>query len=193
VSLRARIKRLETQVEWLDENGELRLLEIEWKLLQMKEQISARDPVRARRLGFLPPLPVPVTPPPEPTKPHPEEPSAARRQGAFERLRSKRPEGSEPAPPVEPTLRDAALRAAPQGEEVRVELPVVATPPPPPKPPEPEPVKPFTYDPPPEMQIRPVFWRKRGTRDYEDDEDDMYGKCIVDYDPLGYLDTDDDD
>jgi hypothetical protein len=75
---------------------------------------------------------------------------------------------------------------------------VVATPPSkppaPPRPPEPEEplVQPFNYDPPPEMQIRPVRWRQRGPQDYEDDGEDMYGKCIVDYDPLGYLDTDDD-
>ena len=42
------------------------------------------------------------------------------------------------------------------------------------------------------MQIRPVTWRQRGPQDYVDDPDDMYGRCIVDYDPLGYLDTDDD-
>lgn len=171
MSIRTRLKRLRTEVEWLGENGELRLLEMEWKLLQMKEQISARDPARARRLGFLPPLPAPATPPPELPKPHPEE------------------------------RRVASLRSAPQDEVVRVESFVggavrVAPPSPPPlpKPPEPEPplVQPFTYDPPPEMQIRPVTWRRRGPQDHEDDGEDMYGRCIVDYDPLGYLDNDDD-
>ncbi len=177
MSVGTRLKRLEAQVEWLDENGALRLLEIEWKLLQMKEQISARDPALARRLGFLPepakplqPAPRPldeevrIAPPPEPTKPHPEERRVAARL-----------EGSEPAPRSRPILRDASLRSAPQDEAAPVPL-----------------VQPFTYDPPPEMQIRPVTWRRRGPQDYEDDSDDMYGKCIVDYDPLGYLDTDDD-
>lgn len=168
MSVRTRLKRLRTEVDWLDENGELRLLEMEWKLLQMKEQISARDPALARRLGFLP----------EPAKP------------------------PQPAPRPLPILRDAPLRSAPQDEEVRVETPPVPAKPHPEEPretrrlegsePAPPPVQPFTYDPPPEMQVRPVTWRTRGPQDYEDDEDDMYGKCIVDYDPLGYLDNDDD-
>ena len=168
MSVGTRLKRLRTQVEWLDENGELRLLEIEWKLLQMKEQISARDPALARRLGFLP---APAKPP-------------------------------QPAPRPLPILRDATLRAAPQDEVVRIARPPEPTKPHPEERParprlegsEPAPplVQPFTYDPPPEMQIRPVQWRRRGPSDYEDDSDDMYGKCIVDYDPLGYLDTDDD-
>jgi hypothetical protein len=35
------------------------------------------------------------------------------------------------------------------------------------------------------MQIRPVTWRQRGPQDYsDDDEDDTYGKCLVDYDVL---------
>jgi len=180
VSIRTRLKRLEAQVDWLDENGELLMLEMQWKLIQLKEQIYARDPALSRRLGLIPPdkqkleeqraMAPPSLAPPQPAQPHPEE-----------RPARPRLEGSEPAPRSEPILRDASLRSAPQDEEVRVEPP-----------PEPERVQPFTYDPPPEMQIRPVTWRRRGPQDYEDDEDDMYGKCIVDYDPLGYLDTDDD-
>ena len=178
MSIRTRLKRLRTEVDWLGENGELRLLEMEWKLLQMKEQISARDPARARRLGFLP----------EPAKP------------------------PQPAPRPLPIPRDAPLRSAPQEEVVRVESFVGGAgrvgPPPTPAQPHPEErparprlegsepapplVQPFTYDPPPEMQIRPVTWRRRGPQDYEDEGEDMYGRCIVDYDPLGYLDNDDD-
>jgi len=105
------------------------------------------------RVAALPPPPPALPKLPEPTKPHPEEPSEARRQSAFEGERSKRPEGSEPAPRLQPILRDAALQAAPQDEVVRVETPM---PPKPPPPPEPELVQPFNYDPPPEMQIRPV-------------------------------------
>lgn len=130
--------------------------------------------------------PTPPSKPPAPAQPHPEEPRETWRPGAFERKRSKRPEGWEPAPRSLPTLRDAPLRGAPQGEGVRVESP------PKPPPPEPDIVQPFNYDPPPEMQIRPVRWRMRGPEDYVDDADDMYGKCIVDYDVLADDDDDDD-
>ena len=55
MSLRARIKRLETDVEWLNEFGELRMLEIQGKILEILEQICARDQALARRLGYVPP------------------------------------------------------------------------------------------------------------------------------------------
>ena len=65
-----------------------------------------------------------------------------------------------------------------------VELRVVA---PPPLPPEPKP-PPWSYDPPPEMQIRPVSWRR--SEPYDDGSEDNYGQCIVDYDPLAQEDAD---
>ena len=220
MSLKGSLRRLSRDVEWLENEGTFRHLEILVEMIEMKQQIAdnlARDKEKAaeferagllRTLNLPPPswaqrpasrpepilrdaalqaapqdegvrvasaAPSPM--PPEPTKPHPEEPSEARRL-----------EGSEPAPRLQPILRDAPLRGAPQDEVVRV-----ATPPSPPNPrppPEPELVQPFTYDPPPEMQIRPVTWRRRDARDYDDDPDDMYGKCIVDYDPLAQEDAD---
>ncbi len=93
----------------------------------------------------------------------------------------------------EETRRQAGETARPTVPPPTIELPVEPpaeprTPPPAP-PPEPKP-PPWTYDPPSEMQIRPVTWRRRDARDYEDDPDDMYGKCIVDYDPLAQEDAD---
>ena len=42
------------------------------------------------------------------------------------------------------------------------------------------------------MEIRPVYWRKRGEPDDdEEDEPGTNGRCIVDYDP--FSDEDDDD
>jgi len=50
------------------------------------------------------------------------------------------------------------------------------------------------YDPPEDMQIRPVQWRQRGLEDHDDDSG--YGRALVDYDPLADeddYDFDDDD
>jgi hypothetical protein len=182
MSLKGPLRRLSKDVEWLENEGTARRIEIMMKIVEMKQDIAdnlARDKEKAAefaRAGLLrtlnlpppswakrpaPPAPAPrpvavERPPPlEPTPPHPEERCAA-----------ARPEGSEPAPRPEPIKapglpganRDAALPAALQYEGVRVE-PLVVTPPAPPlkpvPPPEPELVQPFIYDPPPEMQIRP--------------------------------------
>ena len=82
--------------------------------------------------------------------------------------------------------RRAAEEAKRQAEEAArpVEPRVVA---PPVAPPEPKP-PPWSYDPPPEMQIRPVSWRR--SEPYDDGSEDNYGKCIVDYDPLAEEDAD---
>ena len=79
--------------------------------------------------------------------------------GAFERSRSKRPEGSEPAPPPAPAPTPAPRPVMP-GQPA--ELPS------------------------PDMQIRPVHWRPRGVRDYYDEPDvpGTNGRCITEYDPL---------
>ena len=200
MSVKSRLGRLSADVEWLEGDGRIRHLEIMFQIIEMKQEIAdglAADKEMAarfaclgllRRLDLPPPSgavrpgpsapaprPEPAREPsPEPAPPHPEE-----------RPVGSRLEGGAASEVRVPILRDASLRSAPQDEEVRVEPPL--------QPPEPEPVKPFTYDPPPEMQIRPVTWRRRGPRDYEDDEDDMYGKCIVDYDPLAEADADYDD
>ncbi len=76
---------------------------------------------------------------------------------AFERSRSKRPEGSEPAPP--PVVAEEAPPESPPVVEAR---------------------------PPPDMEIRPVHWRPRGARDYydEDEPPGTNGRCVTEYDPL---------
>jgi hypothetical protein len=160
-TLERRITRLEAVLRRRKSYAALRRLEIllAEERTERPEPILRKATLRAAPQGEA----VRVEPPPES---HPEEPSEARRQGAFERLRAKGREGCEPARP-----------------------------PPPAESPKPEPplVQPFTYDPPSEMQIRPVTWRRRDARDYDDDPDDMYGKCIVDYDPLAQEDADYDD
>jgi hypothetical protein len=199
MSLKGPLRRLEAGVKWLEGEGTFRHLEILFKMIEMKQEIAdnlARNKEKAaefERSGLLRTLNLP--PPSWAARPAPPAPPVAR------------PVRVEP-PPV-PSVPSAPT-------VVRDEVVVVhaASPPPPsPSPPEPasrprpepspeppsEPplVQPFNYDPPPEMQIRPVTWRRRDAADYADDEDDMYGKCIVDYDPLAqedadYYDDDDD-
>jgi hypothetical protein len=80
---------------------------------------------------------------------------------------------------------EAARASLPPPVEPRVEPRTPPSPPPEPKPPL------WTYDPPPEMQIRPVNWRR--SEPYDDGSEDNYGQCIVDYDPLAQEDADYDD
>ena len=179
MSLRARIKRLEPEVGWLNENGALCVLEIKMKIRGMLAQIHARDPELARGLGFVPPPGQKrEKPPPRPTvaaAPGVAPPDGAVLVESFAGGRARiEPVPPEPVtpPPVLPEPEATGAPAAPPEETF---------------------VQPFHYDPPPEMQIRPVTWRRRRPQDYVDDPDDMYGRCIVDYDPLAYLDDDDDD
>jgi len=106
--LKARLWRLEGQVEWLDDAGKLRWCELVLKFFERKQQVIDKRPDLAVEWGLMPAPPEPkaVPPPPEPESrpPHPEE--AAQRPS--------RRMGTSTA--SDPTLRDASLRDAPQGE-----------------------------------------------------------------------------
>jgi hypothetical protein len=81
--------------------------------------------------------------------------------------------------------RRAADKARLQAEDTaRAALPRVESHvEPPASPPAAEPTPPpWTYETPPEMQIRPVFWRR--SEPYDDGSEDNYGQTIHEYDPL---------
>jgi hypothetical protein len=93
-----------------------------------------------------------------------------------------------PAVPVVPwagAARRAADEARPQAEDAaRAALPHVESlvePPASPPPAEPTP-PPCTYGTPPEMHIRPVFWRR--SEPYDDGSEDNYGQTIHEHDAL---------
>lgn len=192
MSVKSRLRALETSVEWLNDVGRYRGWAQIFDILDRKQELAdqlARSPNSEHLYGGADWIDCLNLPPPRPRK------------------RAPRPEPIK-ALGLPSANRDASLRAAPQDEEVRV---ATASPPlksPEPTNPHPEepsearrlegwdpappPVESSSYDPPPDMQIRPVQWRQRGPQDRQDDGEDMYGRCIVDYDPLGYLDDDDD-
>ena len=171
MSLKARIKRLEREVQWLKYEGWARSLEMRMKLMEhatalkahkaaQKAKAAAEKAPRPRRsAGHAPPAAEP---------PRPEEPREVRRL-----------EGPATEMALVPTKalsllradRDASLRDAPQGEAKRASTV------------EPEP---FVYDPPEHMQIRPVTWRLRTAEDDWDDDDDDFGpyQVATEYDPL---------
>jgi hypothetical protein len=156
VRLKARLKRLAADVHWLKFDGALNVVEKQMRLLKVMRAVEAarqRQAEAVKRAVQKPPRPHP-----KPAPPHPEE-------------RVARLEGSEPAPSFEPTLRDAPLQGAPQGEDVR----------PPPAPPLPEP---FVPNVPEHMLVRPVQWRIRGPDDYDWEEPGTNGRCLTEYDPL---------
>ena len=189
---KARLKRLEADVRWLWTDGVANWAEGWFDFVDKKKQLEdylAAHPEaarKAREAGYgelirLPPVPAP--------SPRPEEPREARRL-----------EGPVTSTVPGPTLRDASLRDAPQGEVVGVEqgdakesprpeearnarrlegpgTGAVADPGAPPHP----------YDPPEHMQIRPVTWRLRTAEDdWDDDDDDILGpyQTVTEYDPL---------
>ena len=194
MSLKGRLRPLERGVEWLETEGRFRRIEIMLKILDMKQEIADRlatDPAAAAQWKKDYPGPWDLPPP----SPH---------------LRSRAPE-PEAGQRVVPILRDAAVPAAPQDEEVadrssttsltlrseRSERLEGSEPAPLPAPARaPRPVMPGQPAalPSPDMQIRPVQWRPRGAHDYdEEDAPGTNGHCITEYDPLRDEDEDDDD
>lgn len=147
--LKARLRRLRADVDWLKTWGALRAVELRLEMLEV--------------------------------------------QRAMERVKAARVAKAAKPAVVRPALRDAPLRDAPQGEVMPIERP-------PPHPEEPcaarhlEGCQPARPEPPPEIiggqppefpeLFRPVTWRKRGPQDWDDDTEDMVGRCYVDYDPL---------
>jgi hypothetical protein len=176
VRLKGRLRRLEAGVGWLETEGRYRQIATMMKAVEMLQQISdglAADPARAAdwKKNF-PNFPVKLPPP---------------------RVAVR------PALAPEPTLLNAAVPAAPQGEVVRVDVAPVVQPHPEerreaarlegcgPAPPrrQAEPGQP-TEPASPDMQIRPVFWRPRTAEDYYEDEEaaGTNGRCLTEYDPL---------
>ncbi len=176
MSLKARFRRIEAGVRWLETEGVFINIEARIKLLELLQEISDRtasDPAAAERWkemdsGMkLPPPRVPVVrrPPPVPAPlPQPILPGVRGQTPPAESHAAPRPEKSEPAPP----------------------RPAKAPPPGPPPIPG-MPVEPRS----PDLEMRPVQWRPRGAGDDYGGEGGTYGRCLTECDPL--RDEDDDD
>ncbi len=67
-----------------------------------------------------------------------------------------------------------------------IEMPVSVAPPVPEPTPEPMGGQPTEFPEP----IREVTWRPRGPQDWNDDSEDVVGRCLTDYDPLADEDED---
>jgi hypothetical protein len=176
MALMERLRRVEAGIEWLETEGQFRLLGTKIKLLKWKERVEAelrRDPGHAGARQIAPYVGVALPPLPQPPRPAPV----------------VRPPPAPPAPP----------------EPQRAPVVVAAPAPPMPLPPEPEPPaeKWETHDIPEHMQIRPVTWRRRGLQDVDDLQDGSEdgsdggsdagrpgsGQCLTDYDPLAEEDS----
>jgi hypothetical protein len=147
VSLKGRIRGLEARIEWLETRGELRKIELQFKLQQKKREIADRlaaNPKAAALFaaaGITSIRPTPRPPPPSPP-PLP------------------------PPPQLSPMEPPAALRAPPPAGEEIVRPP---TPAPSPK------AEALTHDPPEHLRIEKVTWRMRGPQDdLDDEEEDEY-------------------
>ena len=122
MSLKGRLRRLDAGVRWLETEGVFIRWQLRMKLAQMTQAIADhRARVKALpprvRAPILRDAPLRSAPQDEvvrvQAKPHPEERPARPRPGAFERLRSKRPEGCEsalPGQPVAPPSPDMEIR-----------------------------------------------------------------------------------
>jgi hypothetical protein len=105
VSLKARIRGLEAKVEWLEQWGELRKIELQFKLQQKKREIADRLAANpkaaalfaAAGITFIRPTPRPAPPPPLPPP--------------------------RPPPPLSPVESPSALRAPPPAREEIVRPP----------------------------------------------------------------------
>jgi hypothetical protein len=105
VSLKARIRGLEAKVEWLETRGELRKIELQFKLQQKKREIADRLAANpkaaalfaAAGITFIRPTPRPAPPPPLPPP--------------------------RPPPPLSPVESPSALRAPPPARAEIVQPP----------------------------------------------------------------------
>jgi hypothetical protein len=155
VSLKGRIRGLEARIEWLETRGELRKIELQFKLQQKKREIADRLAANPKAAALfaaagitsIRPTPRPPLPPSPPPLP--------------------------PPPPLSPVEPPAALRAPPPAEEE------IVRPPPPAPPPKTEA---WTHDPPEHLQIEKVTWRRCGAQDDLDDDDEEEEDEY--YDPL---------
>jgi hypothetical protein len=145
VSLKARIRGLEAKVEWLEQWGELRKIELQFKLQQKKREIADRlaaNPKAAALFAAAGITSIRPTPPPPPAPPPPPRPPPL-------------------PPPPSHVESPSALRAPPPARAEIVQ--------PPPK------TEAWTHDPPEHLQIEKVTWRRCGAQDdLDDDEEDEY-------------------
>ncbi len=198
MSQKGRLRRLERGVEWLETEGRFRRIELMFKILDMKQEIADRlavDPAAAAQWK----------------KDYPDFPCELPPPGPHLRPRAPEPDVRPPPPKVEPPppVPSPVSPPVPSPEIAAQPLPVIVaeTPPPPPASvdvfpsvpspeiaPWPPPVAP-PHPPPssPDLEYRPVHWRKRG--EWDDDEEDRpgtNGRCITEYDPLRHEYDDDD-
>ena len=169
MGLKARIRGLEAKAEWLETWGELRKMELAFRmevaerrladLMAEKARADAQAAARAAQeaahaalvASLPPPRPRPPTPPSDPTP-------------SNELLRP---------PPLSPVNLVKEISSS-AGEEIIQPPPV----------PLPE-IEAWTHDPPEHMRIEKVTWRLRTLQDdFDDDEDDEREDDY--YDPLSY-------
>ena len=172
MSLKARLKRLEAQVKWLEFDGMLRLCELKLELLDKKRQIAdhlAANPEAAALFAAVGITSIRPTPRPLSPVNLVKEISSPAGRGGPQGRRGTRSLNTNIAT-VMKTESPSALRAPPPaGEESRVVRPSPPERPPPESPPKTEA---WTHDPPEHMQIEKVTWRMRTSQDDLDDDDD---------------------
>jgi hypothetical protein len=140
MSLKARLTRLEREVEWLKWDGWLRMLELQLALFEKKKEIGdflADHPEKAAYLASIGVTCVKPTPRPQPSKMEAPPPVPLSMPPA-----PSKPDAVQPAPPV-PKSPPAPRPQPPPAEE--------------------------TYDIPEHMQIRPIRWVPPGERYLHDD------------------------
>ena len=102
MSLKARLKRLEAQVEWLEFDGMLRMCELKLELIDKKRQIAdhlAANPEAAAL--FAAAGITSIRPTPRPPAPSPAPPLPPARPPSYELLRPPPPPPAPPPPPPE--------------------------------------------------------------------------------------------
>jgi len=172
MSLKARLKRLEAQVEWLEFDGMLRACELRLELIDKMRQIADHLAANPEAAGITP-----IRPTPRPLSqvdlveeiPSPAGGGARRAEGdsVSQHEDRYRDDYRVPLRPCGPP--------PPAGEEV-------VRPSPPALPPK---VEVWTHDPPKHMQIEKVIWRMRTLQDDLDDGEDDEREDDY-YDPLSY-------
>jgi hypothetical protein len=156
MALKARIRRLQVDMEWMRWWGRLRRVELQMELLARQRAIEA---AQAKKRDVAPPA---ARPGKKIVKPIPPRPEARRQQKRLE--------------PREPAKRSRA-------EDDR-EAVLLATAPLPMPLPLPMPGQQPTSERSADLQMRPVQWRHRGPDDWAEDEEHDYSRCLVDYDVM---------
>ena len=191
MSLKARLKRLEAQVEWLEFDGMLRVCELKLELIDKKRQIAdhlAANPEAAAL--FAAAGITSIRPTPRPLSPvdlvkgisSPARASEGTEGGA------RRAEGDSVSQQEDRYRDDYRVPLRPCGPPPPAGEAIVR-----PSPPEPPPLalppkaEVWTHDPPEHMQIAPVRWRMRTAEDDWEDENDEEEDEYEYHDPLSYV------